>query len=232
VSTGFDEGSSQGFDSYAFEGYTTYRWLQSFVTGSIVYDYMPTRIFDAGTGGTGNYNSNLFDADISVGHVFTLIDPRGAGSYAMSTKAPPQSSAVRNGLLLELSGHAGYVTGTSNGFTESTGFVWGNGNVNYGDLGVKAELQGVIPANGMIWLPYIAGTLDQLVGYSNTANIPTQAAIAADTLTFNQATTIWGAEVGVETQMAPGYKIGAKIFDSVSSDFNMVGGSVYAKVQF
>jgi hypothetical protein len=232
VSAGFDGGSSQGYDSYTFKGYSTYRWLQSFVTGSIMYDYVPTRFFDAATGGTGNFNSNLFDADISVGHVFALIDPRGAGSYAMVTKAPPQSSVIRNGLLLELSGHAGYVTGTSNGFTESTGFIWGNGNLQYGDLGIKAKLEGVIPANGVIWLPYVAGTVDQLVGYSNTLNIPTQAAIAADTLTFNQATTVWGAEIGVETQIRPGWKIGAKIFDSASSDFNMAGGTGYVKVQF
>lgn len=232
VSTGFNEGSSQGFDSYAFKGYSTYRWLQSYVTGSIMYDYMPTNFFDAGTGGTGNYNSNFFDGDISVGHVFVLIDPRGAGSRAVLTKAPLQSSVMRDGLLFGLSGHGGYVTGTSDGFTESTGFVWGNGNVHYGDLGIKAELQGVIPANGVIWLPYVAGTFDQLVGFSQTLDIPTQTAMAADTLTFNQATTIWGGEAGVETQVASGWKIGAKIFDSVSSDFNIVGGTGYVKVQF
>lgn len=232
VSTGFNEGSSQGYDSYAFKGYSTYRWLQSYVTGSVMYDYMPTNFFDAGTGGTGNYNSNFFNGDISVGHVFVLIDPRGAGSRAMLTKAPLQSSVMQDGLLFGLSGHGGYVTGTSDGFTESTGFVWGNGNVHYGDLGIKAELQGVIPANGLIWLPYVAGTFDQLVGFSQTLDIPTQTAMAADTLTFNQATTIWGGEAGVETQVASGWKIGAKVFDSVSSDFNIVGGTGYVKVQF
>jgi hypothetical protein len=232
VSAGYDGGSSQGFDSYAFKGYSTFSWLQSYVTGSILYDYMPTRFFDAGTGGAGNYNTNMFDGDISVGHVFALIDPRAPGSQAMVTKAPPRSAALHDGLLLELSGHGGYVTGMSNGFTESTGFIWGNGNVHYGDLGIKAKLEGVIPTNGVIWLPYIAGTLDQLVGFSNTLNIPTQAAIAADTLTFNQATTVWGAEAGVETPLSSGWTIGAKIFDSATSDFNIVGGTGYVKVKF
>jgi hypothetical protein len=232
VSTGFDDGSSQGYDSYAFTGYSTYRWLQSYVTGSITYDYMPTHFFDAGTGGAGNYSSNLFDGDIAVGHVFVLIDPRVAGSRAMLTKAPPQSSVIRDGLLLELSGHGGYVTGMSNGFTESMGFVWGDGNVHYGDLGVKAELQGVIPANGVIWLPYVAGTLDQLVGFSETLNIPTQTAMAADTLAISQATTVWGAEAGVETPLSSGLTIGAKIFDSMTSDFNVVGGTGYVKAKF
>jgi hypothetical protein len=84
----------------------------------------------------------------------------------------------------------------------------------------------------VIWLPYVAGTLDQLVGFSNTLNIPTQTAMAADTLTFNQATTVWGAEAGVETPLSSGWTIGAKIFDSVSSDFNIVGGTGYVKVKF
>ena len=232
VSAGFDDGSSQGFDNYAFKGYSTYRWLQSYVTGSIMYDYMPTRFFDAGTGGTGNYNSRLFAGDISVGHVFVLIDPRGAGSHAILAKAPPQSSVIREGLLLELSGHGAYMSGMSNGFTESTGFVWGEGHAHYGDLGVKGELQGVIPAYGVVWLPYVAGTLDQLVGFSNTLGIPTQAATAADTLTFNEATTVWGAEAGVETPLSSGWTIGAKMFDSASSDFNIVGGTGYVKAKF
>jgi Autotransporter beta-domain len=232
VSADFDGGSSQGFDSYAFKGYSTYRWLDSYVTGSILYDYMPTKFFDAGTGGTGNFNANLFDGDVSVGHVFVLIDPRGAGSHAILAKAPPQSSVIQNGLLLELSGHGGYVTGMDDGFTESTGFVWGDGHVHYGDLGIKAELQGVIPANGVIWLPYVTGTVDQLVGFSQTLDIPTQVAMAADTLTFDEATTWLGGEAGVETQVASGWTIGAKIFDTTSSDFNIVGGTGYVKVHF
>jgi hypothetical protein len=234
ASAGFDDTSSQGFDSYSFKGYSTYSWLQSFVTGAIMYNYTPTRIFDASTGGAGNYSSDFFDGDLAVGHVFVLIDPGFAGrqSQPMATKALPKSVMTQNGLLLELSGHGGYATGTSDGFTESTGFIWGSGNIHYGDLGVKAELQGIIPANGVVWMPYVAGTADQLVGFSNTLNIPTQTAMAADTLTLSQATTVWGVEAGVETNVSPAWKIGAKISDSWSSDINIVGGTGYVKVQF
>lgn len=92
MSLSFDDGSSSRADIYLFKGYFKYDWSASYMQGSMTYGFIPTAVSNAATGGTGNFDSDIYAGDFKVGHIFTLIDPAGGASRAIPTK----SRACRN----------------------------------------------------------------------------------------------------------------------------------------
>jgi hypothetical protein len=108
-------------------------------------------------------------------------------------------------LAVDLSGHVGYASGQINGFTDSTGFVFGTDRTQFGDVGAKVKLFAVVPWNGLYWMPYVSGTVDQLFSYSSTLNIPGQAALpGGDVVNLTQAQTFGGGELGLEARTLNG----------------------------
>jgi hypothetical protein len=231
LSLNFDDGSSSRDDIYLFSGYFKYDSSDSYVQGNLTYGFVPAAVSNAATGGNGSFNSDIYTGDLKVGRIISLIDPSGGSHGAILTKAvPPAPSGY--GLLLDLSAHGGYLSGLSNGFTDSTGFVFGSANVHFGDAGVSAKLQALVPAPGIVWKPYIEGTVDQWIGFKATQFIPAQGGIAADTLSLNEATTFIGGRLGVAAVTRSGWEFGAYAFDTESADLNLVGGTGYVKVRF
>lgn len=148
----------------------------------------------------------------------------------MITKAPIQSSGY--GLLLDVNAYGGYFSGVTDGFTDSTGFILGNGDMHFGDLGGSAKLEALVPAPGIVWRPYIEATIDQWVGFKDTQFIPAQGGAAADTVSIGETTTFVGGRLGISTVTRSGWEFGAYAFDNASADINMAGGTGYVKVHF
>jgi hypothetical protein len=190
---------------------------------------LPAR-FSAG-GVTGSFTTNSFFGDLKVGHLFTLVDTFGGAQRALVTKTPPRA-ASGYALLLDVSTHASYYTGLSDGFTDSTGFTVGDYRSHFGDVGARAQLDWLIRNSSILWVPYVGATIDQRFGYHDSLTIPSQGGAAADTVTFSHATTFGGARLGFYTLMASDWEFGAHGFYEASSDISFIGGQGYVKVHF
>jgi len=184
------------------------------------------------TGGVGHFTHDEAAVGFRLGKVFTLVDTLSARPTALLTKAPPKPVAGGYVIGLDLSGGLGYFNWHDNGYTDSSGTSFGAEQVHYGDLGARAKLFIAFPRYGYIWMPYVAGTVDQLFGYSHTFAIPAQGGAGADTVAFGDATTFWGAEFGVDARAPNGWIIGAKGFYQASADTSIAGGSGYVKIPF
>jgi hypothetical protein len=150
----------------------------------------------------------------------------------MAVKAPPRSPDGY-AIGLDLSGHLGYRSDVAKGFTDSAGFVFGDERVQGGETGLQAKLFATIQNNGVIWTPYVTGTVDWRFNYSHVANFPGQAALATgDAVTFADATTFVGAKLGLDVKMSNGWIVGANGFYDHSSDTEIVGGKAYVKIPF
>jgi hypothetical protein len=77
----------------------------------------------------------------------------------------------------------------------------------------------------------VTGTVDQRFAFSSTLNIPAQAALpGGDLISLQEAQTFWGGQWGLDVRGPSGWTVGAKGFYSASSDTNITGGRVYAKI--
>jgi len=156
-----------------------------------------------------------------------------AAPARMSVKAPPRAVDGGYGIGLDLSGHLGYLSNVARGFTDTSGFVFGDERVNSGETGLRAKLFAEVPRNGVTWMPYVSGSVDWLFNYSHVAYFPTQVAMAGgDAVTFADGTTFVGAQVGLDVRARNGWTVGINGFYSHSSDTDVTGGRVYVKIPF
>jgi hypothetical protein len=215
-------------NTYGFAGAALYTVGQTYLIGSAGYNFGNGSETLNVNGSTGSFDTSGYWADLKLGHVFFLLNTITSGT--LPAKAPPQP-VVGYALGLDLGGHIGYSDTRVSGFADSTGFVFGAGTTRYGDIGARAKLFAVIPNSGFIWMPYVAATIDQEFGFSSTANIPVQAALpTGDSLSFQQALTFSGVELGLDTRAPNGWMLGLKGFYQASTDVNLAGGAAYLKI--
>jgi hypothetical protein len=150
----------------------------------------------------------------------------------MPTKAPPAPRYGGYAVFLDANAHVAYVDQWDNGFTDTAGFVFGTEQISYTDLGGRVRLVGVVPGTGFAWMPYVGVGIDQQLGFSHTFNIPAQAASPSDTFFFNQSTTFWTVQAGLDIINRASIKAGVSAFYSTSADTNVVGGNVFVKIPF
>jgi hypothetical protein len=229
----FSTGSVQS-DTYTFRGSVFYRSGTTYLLGTADYNFGRSNETSSHVGSTGSFNSNGYSVDAKLGNVFVLLNTTGASTSAtLPTKAPPKPAG---GTLvgLDLSGHIGSFGNWANGFTDSTGFIFGTDQVRSGDIGGRAELFALMPGNGLLWKPYVAGTVDQLFGFSSTLTIPSQVAQPGITDVFNlqAARTFGGAELGVDARGSGGWTVNVKGFYLASANTNITGGSMTVKIPF
>jgi hypothetical protein len=218
-------------DNYSFSGSVLYRNYGTYAVAAAGYNFGRGSEFQTVDNSSGSYDSNGYFVDVKLGHLFMLANTITA-ARPMVTKAPVKP-ADGYAIGLDLSGHLGYQKSRDGGFTDSTGFIYGTEQVQFGDGGLKAKLVAFVPRNGVVWQPYIAGTVDSQFGFSHTSFIPTQVALAGgDVVSFSQATTSVGAQVGLDVQARNGWIVGVNGFYSRSSDTEIAGGRAFLKIPF
>ncbi len=220
-------------DTYTIGGSVLYSVNTTYLQGAGAFSFghgSETESFD---GSTGSFGTSGYFANMTLGHVFMLLDASGSGARSvLPTKASPKPAGGYI-VALDLSGHIGYVDNRYDGFTDSSGFVYGTEEARYTDLGGRAKLLAIVPSNGFSWQPYVAGTLDQRLGFSHALIDPAQAALpTGDLVNFQEANTFWGTELGVDARGAGGGTVGVKGFYSASTDTNIIGGAAYVKIPF
>jgi hypothetical protein len=220
-------------DTYTLGGSLFYRTGTTYVSGEAAYNFGHSNETNTVAASTGSFNSNGYSVDAKLGNIFVLSNTTGAsGAAAMPTKAAPKPTS---GTLvgLDLSGHLGSFGDWGNGFTDSAGFMFGTGQTQSEDIGGRAEFFALMPGTGLVWKPYVAGTVDQLFGFSSTQNIPNQAAFAGgNVITAHPALTFGGAELGVVARGPGGWTVNVKGFYQASADTTVAGGSLTVKIPF
>jgi hypothetical protein len=220
-------------DTYTFGGEALYRAGTAYLRSTAKINFGHTNVSNNIASSTGSFDTSGYGFDERFGNVFVLTNTTGApGPTTLPTKAPPKSiGGVVIGL--DLSGHIGYTNNQSNGYTDSSGFTFGTGVTRTGVVGGRAELFELALSNDLLWKPYVAGTIDQLFGFSSAQDIPSQAAFAGgDTINLHTAKTFGGAELGVTAMGRAGWTVGIKGFYQASSDTKVEGGSAYFKIPF
>jgi hypothetical protein len=230
---GVGAGSALNSENYSFRGTALYTNYSTYVALKGSYQFGNNSEFNSSNSSTGHYNSDGYDIDATLGHIFWLLNavPQPTASR-MALKAPPRTSDGY-AIGLDLSGHLGYQSDVAKGFTDSSGFVFGDERVQGGETGLQAKLFADVRNYGVIWQPYIAGSVDWRFSYSHVANFPGQLALATgDAVTFADATTFVGGNVGLDVKMTNGWTVGANGFYEHSSDTEIVGGKAYVKIPF
>lgn len=218
-------------DTYTFGGSVLYRNKTAYLGGTAQYSFGRGNETQTVDGSTGSFNTSGYSVDAKLGNVFVLLnttDPPGAAT--LPTKAPPKPTG---GYIVgvDASGHIGYSDSWVDGFTDSSGFVFGTGQTREGDIGTRVRLFAAIPSSDLLWIPYVGGTVDQEFGFSSTLNIPNQAALpGGDLISLTQAQTFWGTQAGLDVMGASGWTVGVKGFYTASADTNIAGGGVTVKV--
>jgi hypothetical protein len=230
---GVGAGSTINSNNYSFTGTGLYSNYNTYLALTGSYQFGNNSEFNSSDSSTGSYSSDGYFIDATIGHVFWLLNTMSQPTTSrMAVKAPPRTSDGY-AIGLDLSGHLGYESDVAKGFTDSAGFVFGDERVQGGETGLKAKLFATVQNNGLIWTPYVTGTVDWRFNYSHISNFPGQAALATgDAVTFADATTFYGAKLGFDVKMTNGWVIGANGFYDRSSDTEIVGGKAYVKIPF
>jgi hypothetical protein len=230
---GAGAGSSINGENYSFTGTALYVNYQTYLALKGSYQFGNNSEFNSSDSSTGTYRSDGYDIDATVGHVFWLWNTMSqTPASRMAVKASPRTSDGY-AIGLDLSGHLGYRSDVAKGFTDSAGFVFGDERAQGGETGLQAKLFASVQNNGLIWTPYVTGTVDWRFNYSHVANFPGQVALATgDAVTFDDATTFVGAKAGFDVKMTNGWTVGANGFYDHSSDTDIVGGKAYVKIPF
>jgi hypothetical protein len=230
---GVGAGSSINSQNYSFTGTALYSNYNTYLALQGSYQFGNNSEFNSSDSSTGSYSSDGYFIDATIGHVFWLLNTISQPTTPrMAVKAPPRTSDGY-AIGLDLSGHLGYQSDVAKGFTDSAGFVFGDERVQGGETGLKAKLFATVQNNGVIWQPYVTGTVDWRFNYSHVANFPGQVALATgDAVSFADATTFVGAKLGLDVTMSNGWTVGANGFYDHSSDTEIVGGKAYVKIPF
>jgi hypothetical protein len=228
---GVGVGSTINSDNYRFTGTGLYSNYNTYLALKGSYQFGNNSEFNSSDGSTGSYRSDGYNIDATVGHIFWLLNTVSQPAASrMTVKAPPRTGDGY-AIGLDLSGHLGYQSDVEKGFTDSAGFVFGDERVQGGETGLKAKLFATVQNNGLIWQPYVTGTVDWRFNYSHVANFPGQLALATgDAVTFADATTFVGAKVGLDVKTSYGWIVGVNGFYDHSSDTEIVGGKAYVKI--
>lgn len=232
--TGFSAASgSIDSNTYGFKGSALYSNYATYLVLSGSYQFGNNNEFFAADASSGRYRSDGYNVDARLGHVFVLFNTIAAVAPSrMPVKAPPKPSDGY-AIGLDVSGHLGYASDVARGFTDTSGFTFGDERVQGGETGLRAKLFAAVPRNGVIWQPYISGSVDWRFDYSHIASFPTQVALAGgDAVTFLDGTTFVGAQVGLDVRAANGWTVGVNGFYSHSFDTDIAGGRAYVRIPF
>ncbi len=185
----------------------TYLVSSNYVTGTAALS--DGRVWEqSALGGTGNFGTHGYLVDGTFGHIFTLWSASSSPPPVkplIVTKAPPPEINGWSNVQLDLAGHVGYLSQTSDSFVDSSGYALGDGLTHATFVGASARLSGsyLYRALGEID-PYLKVSYDNYFAYSSTVAFPAQGGLpATQILFFNDPHNVGTFETGVSVG-APG----------------------------
>ncbi len=169
-------------------------------------------------------SSPVISAAATIAAIATMSMPGSGTCSCCSTRSPPRRRRPREcpsrrpegcgcgyAIGLDLSGHVGYANNVAQGFTDSSGFVFGKGNHPRRRSRAASQTGRRSSKKRRDLAALHHGTVDWRFDYSHVAYFPTQVALAGgDAVNFSDATTFVGAQVGLDVRMANGWTVGAQ----------------------
>jgi len=227
LAPGFANTGSAHNNTYTFLGVARYYVGSSYFGAGAAGNFGRGSMTNNIDGGVGSFNSQGYAAGTVVGNVFTLFDSRSVQSSPLPTKAPPRPTGGGYALQLDLSGHVVYANDQVDSFTDSAGLIWGTQQAHFWTAGAQARLFATIPTDQWTWVPYVSAKFDQQFDYSNSLDVPAQALATADNISYGNAQTFVGTEMGLSVQAPNGIVVGVRGFYNESAEFRTTGGQAY-----
>jgi hypothetical protein len=208
--------------SYGADLYARYFSREFYWKAMLDFDWGTNHLTDNSSGSPigSSYGSNGIGGDFRIGKIIPLWGNGSQGSLKDGGSPPTES------LLANISGHIGYTRDVADGFTDSTGTVYGDETERYWIGGGRIKLTYYRPDGNILWAPFVAGTIDRQFNYSHTA------VVAENQYNLAQEGTIFGAEVGVKATTRNGTAFGLTGFTERSANQNSTGLNLSAKVPF
>jgi hypothetical protein len=160
-------------DTYTLRGSADYSIGTIYFSGRAAVDWSHADITNAVLQSQGDTNGRGYSVSATAGKIFPLFNSTGVNP-AMFVKAAPRSVGGY-AVFLDLSGRLGYRNMRDDGFTDTSGFIYGSEQLSFWTLGGRANLVAVIPNGRFAWMPYVGVTFDQQLGFRHTFDIPNQA---------------------------------------------------------
>ncbi|HXQ84897.1 MAG TPA: hypothetical protein VN769_12620 [Xanthobacteraceae bacterium] len=223
---------SAHLDGYSVGGAMNYYVGSQYFSGYLTGSWGNGGLTNGANGATGSFNTDGYTAGLGIGKTFTLFGSGSTPVPALPTKAPPRPAAAGNTLQLNLSANISYLGAQVGGFTDNSGFVRGTEQAHFWDATGEAMLVATIPSSDLTWSPYLGVNVDQWFGYSDTLNIPTQAATAGDIISYGSDQTFLGTKGGISVRFANGLILGVEGYYKQSAEFQIAGGQAYVRYYF
>ena len=118
------------------------------------------------------------------------------------------------------------MNGEVGGYTDSAGAVRGDENARFWDANGTALLTWSLPGNGLVWHPYLEGSVHQQFGYSYTLDVP------GDIISYGHAQTVVRARGGINARYANGIVVGAEGYVADSQEYETLGARAYVRYYF
>jgi hypothetical protein len=230
-STDFGQ-TSVHVDNYTFKTQLNYIVGSDYATAKAVFN-SGKGTETSGDGSAGNFSSAGYLTDVRLGKLFNLLDSTGGRAGQMLLGRGPPTLADGYLVGLDLSARVAYADQWISPFTDNSGFIFGRSDEHFWDVGGRAKLFVLWSGNQFVLVPYVAGTVDQLINFSGVMNIPVQPAfVGGDVINLQMARTFWGSEFGLDVVNKSGFRVGIKGFYLASTDTNVAGGTAYIKIPF
>jgi hypothetical protein len=128
---------------YMLEGSADYMIDTVYFSGRAAIDWSHADITNAVLRSQGDTNGVGYRLSATAGKIFPLFNSTGVDPR-MFVKAPPRSVGGY-AVFLDVSGRLGYRNVRDDGFTDTSGFIYGTEQLSFWTLGGQANLVGIIP---------------------------------------------------------------------------------------
>jgi hypothetical protein len=220
-------------DNVTIGGDARYDFMGMYLQGAGAYNFAKQDISNTIDGSRGSFDSQSYNVDLRMGKAF-LLDSGIFGPMihpGRFTKARPPAGGYI--IALDLSGHVGHTNLRTDAFTDSTGFAYGTSQTRYETVGGRAELFAVVLRENVLWVPFVAMKVDQRFDFSSSANFPVQPDLPNGNIVYySPANTFWGPELGLTIATPGWWNVQARGFYLASSDTDVAGGSLSARIPF
>ena len=180
-------------------------------------------------GATGNFGTHGYLVDGAFGHIFTLWSASPSPPRVkplIVTKAPPPEINGWSSVQLDLAGHVGYLSQTSDSFVDSLGDALGDGLTHATFVGASARLTGSYLDRTIDEIdPYLKVSYDNYFAYSSTASLPAQGLLpASQLLFFNNPHNVGTFETGVSVGAPGGMTLTGSGYYAIANTGSGFGG--------
>lgn len=172
---------------------------------------------------SGSFDTHGSSFGFQVGRTLSLW---GDATPTARTEGPRMFGFRQASIYLDPAFRVGYSRSRSDGFTDSSGALFGKEIERAWTIGGSVTLSAVLPQNGTIWRPYISFSLDRQVGYRHMLDLPATTQVAH----LDHDKTFWGVSGGLGVWLNRNVSLGAGGFYRGSGSQSSGGGLFWFRV--